>query len=180
MDTSRRTGLTWGLILILAGLVFLAAQIVPGVFGWVGQFTWPWFVIGAGVLLLLIGILTNAPGMAVPACIVGGIGGILYWQNMTGNWESWAWIWALIPGFAGIGTVVMGLWQGKISVALGGLWTIAISVVLTIVFASFLGGPRLLGQYWRYWPVLLIVLGLVSLAQYFTRPQQVVEKDETA
>jgi hypothetical protein len=172
MDASRRAGLTWGVLLILAGLIFLAAQVVPAMFGWVGDLSWPLFVIGAGLVLLLIGIASNQPGMTVPACIVGGIGGILYWQNTTGNWESWAWIWAMIPGFAGIGTIVMGLWEGKLGVALGGVWTILVSLVLTVVFASFLGGPRLLGQYWHYWPVLLIVLGLISLAQYFIRPRQ--------
>ena len=169
MEASRKNALTWGLILILAGLVFLAIQVFPGLFNWAGEFTWPWFVVGAGVLLLLVGVITNEPGMAVPACIVAGVGGILYWQANTGNWGSWAWIWALIPGFAGLGTVLMGLWQGKMGIVFGGLSSIVVSIILTIIFASFLGGPRILGQYWRYWPVLLIFLGLMSLGQYFLR-----------
>lgn len=173
MEANRRAGLIWGILLILAGLVFLGAQVFPDLFSWMGEITWPWFVIGAGVLLLLIGIVSNQPGMIVPACITSGVGAILYWQNMTGNWESWAWIWALIPGFAGIGTMLMGLWQGKLSVVLGGLWSIGLSLVMTAIFASFLGGPRFLGQYWRYWPVLLILLGLLSLVRHFSRPQHI-------
>jgi hypothetical protein len=43
--------------------------------------------------------------MAVAACIIGGIGGILYWQSYTGDWASWAYVWTLIPGFSGIGII---------------------------------------------------------------------------
>ena len=42
-------------------------------------------------------LLTGQPGMLVPACIVGGIGGMLYWQNLTGDWASWSYSWSLIP-----------------------------------------------------------------------------------
>ena len=96
--------------------------------------------------------------MAVPACIVGGIGGLLYWQNATGNWESWAYAWALIPGFVGVGVVLSRLLGGGGRKALqeGGS-LILISLALFAVFGSWLGGLNLFGD---YWPVLLILWGV--------------------
>lgn len=43
-----------------------------------------------------------------------------------------------------------------------GAKAILVSLVMFVIFGSFLGGPITLG---RYWPVLLIVLGLFLLGQ---------------
>ena len=164
MNKRRRTGLVGGLILILLGLWFLAMQIMPGLQTLINlELSWPLFVIGAGLLLLILGLLTGEPGMAVPACIVGGIGVLLYYQNQTGNWASWAYAWTLIPGFAGVGAILAGLLgdKPKQSVRDGGN-LILISAVMFLIFSSFLGGQNLLGP---YWPVLLILLGLWFLIQ---------------
>lgn len=164
METSRKSTLTWGVILILVGLIVLVFQFYPDLWSVLGEGTWPLIVVAAGIGLAIIGLLTGVPGMAVPACIVTGIGGLLYWQNATGNWGSWAYAWALIPGFAGVGVMLTGLLEGKGSTVRDGAWTTLVSLVMFAIFASFLGGPRWLG---RYWPVLLIVLGIVSLARYY-------------
>lgn len=169
MEGSRRSALVGGVVLILLGLFFLVSQVAPGLWGWVGPLSWPLIVVGVGAFLLLIGLASNAPGMAVPACIVGGIGLLLYWQNATGNWESWAYAWTLIPGFAGVGTILMGLWGGKWRHVADGAGTVLVSLILFAVFASFFGGPFSLG---KYWPVLLILLGLFSLGRYFWRQQR--------
>jgi hypothetical protein len=103
-------------------------------------------------------LLVNEPGMAVPACIVAGIGGILYYQNETGDWASWAYAWALIPGFVGVGTILAGLFGGEFRKSLrDGGTLILISVILFAIFSSLLGGKSYLGV---YWPVLIILLGL--------------------
>jgi hypothetical protein len=122
---------------------------------------WPLIVIGVGAFLFLFGLLVGAPGMAVPASIVAGIGGILMWQNATGEWESWAYAWTLIPGFVGVGIALEGLFGGRARKAISdGAWMILISLTLFLVFGSFLGGPVALGG---YWPALLIVLGVLFL-----------------
>ncbi len=94
-----------GVILILLGTFFLIAQWVPGVREWLGPLSWgrdwPLIVIGLGVLQLVMGVVQGVPGMAVPFAILTGVDGILYWQNLTGNWGSWSYIWSLIPGFLG-------------------------------------------------------------------------------
>jgi len=117
--------------------------------------------------LLIIGLLTGVPAMAIPACIVGGIGGLLYWQNSTGNWESWTYAWTLIPGFVGVGTILSGLLGGEPRQSVrGGFWLVAISLALFAFFGSFLGGLNLLGP---YWPALLILLGLLLLVRSLFR-----------
>ncbi len=178
MTSSQRSALAGGIVLILLGIVFLVGQLVPSLWSWVNEFSWPLIVIGVGVFLLLIGVLTNAPGMAVPACIVGGIGALLWWQNRTGNWESWAYAWTLIPGFVGIGTIVMGLWEGKWSGIRGGLWLVLISVIMFAVLGSLFGGlfGGNLGFLGKWWPIALIALGVLSLIDYVTRPHKVDDR----
>ena len=54
-------------------------------------------------------ILNNVPGLSIPAFIIGGIGGLLYYQNATGDWNSWAYAWTLIPGFVGLGLLFFSI-----------------------------------------------------------------------
>lgn len=171
MDRGRRSALFFGFLLIIVGIILLAIRWVPGLEGWAERiFDWPVIIIGVGAFLLVLGLVTNTPGLAVPACVVGGIGGILYWQNATGNWESWSYIWALIPGFVGVGVILDGLLSGRLRNTLGGgLWLILISLIMLVIFGSFLGGWAWTGDLRRYWPALLILLGLFILGQGILR-----------
>lgn len=169
MARRTRSSMVGGILLILLGLFFLAYQMMPESMTWLRiEVSWPLIVVGVGLFLLVFGLLVGAPGMAVPACVVGGIGALLYWQNATGNWDSWSYAWALIPGFVGIGVILTGLLGGeKLRESLeGGFWLILISMVMFAIFGSFLGGLTLFGS---YWPALLIVLGLVVLVRSFLK-----------
>lgn len=105
--------------------------------------------------------------MAVPACVVGGIGGLLYWQNTTGNWQSWAYAWTPIPGFVGVGIIMAAaLGEGGRQAVSGGLWLAFISLMLFTIFGSFFGAFGFLGD---YWPALLILVGLLILVQNLFR-----------
>jgi hypothetical protein len=102
--------------------------------------------------------------MAVTAAIVAGIGGIFYYQDMTENYDSWSYMWALIPGFVGVGTVVAGLLGDKTARNLKhGLNLMVISAVLFLIFSSLFGGFTLLGNYGP--AILLILLGLWVLGK---------------
>ncbi len=166
MAQADRGRIATALVLILLGAWFLAVQFLPGLEIYAfNQTTWPLAIVGLGGLLGLFAIVTWVPDLLVPACIVAGIGGLLYWQNLTGHWESWAYAWTLIPGFVGVGVFLTGLLRGRLRQAIvGGGWLILISAVMFLIFSSFLGGPVLLGA---YWPVLLILLGVIFLAQSF-------------
>lgn len=164
MNKRNRSTIGLGLLLVLLGGFLLAVQLYPPLETWMqAYFAWPWYVIGAGILMLLFGMAVGAPGMAIPAAIVGGIGAILYYQNITGDWGSWSYMWSLIPGFVGVGIILDELLEGKGRKAITeGLPLVVISAALFLVFGSFLGGPITLG---KYWPVLLILLGLWVMLQ---------------
>jgi hypothetical protein len=168
MSTQKRTNLIAGLLLILLGLALLAAQFLPDVNLWIPFWGWPMYVMAAGGVLLLMGLLFGEPDMAVPACIVTGIGGILAWQNTTDNWTSWSYVWALVPGFAGLGVFISGLFKkgenARESLS-EGLEMMLVSGVLFVIFSSVFG-KSVLGP---YWPVLLIALGVWSLGRAFFR-----------
>ncbi len=172
MDGGRRATLAFGVMLILIGVFFLILRFVPGLQQWFDQyFLWPLAIVAFSILLLLIGLLAGIPAMVVPACIFGGIGGLLYWQSVTGNWDSWAYAWALIPGFVGVGLFLLGLTSARERKNIGaGIWMMFISGVMFLIFGSvfgaFRGGWSLLAT---YWPVLLIFLGALSLIEALLR-----------
>ncbi len=170
MERRQASGVVWALALILLGVALLVVQLVPGLAAWVGgERGWPLIVVAVGALLLVIGLAAGAPGMAVPACIVAGVGALLYWQNLTGNWASWAYAWTLVPGFVGVGVALAGALGGRWRQVRAGLWQVLISLILFGIFASFLGGPALVG---RYWPALLIVLGLLLMVRVLLHPRR--------
>lgn len=154
----RKTNLVGGIILILLGLLFLAREIAPEYFEF---WDWPFIIIGLGILFFIWAIVSQTGGLAVPGAILSGIGGIFYYQNITGDWGSWSYIWALIPAFVGVGIFLGGLIDRNYKEAInGGLTLIIISAILFLVFGSAFGLNTSLAQ---YWPVLLIALGLISL-----------------
>jgi hypothetical protein len=166
MEKRNRTQLVLGLILILVAGWLIATRINPALANFIRlpEFDWPMWVVFAGAVLLVIGLLVGAPGMAVPACIVAGIGGILYYQNFTGNWESWAFMWTLIPGFVGIGSILSGiLGEDFKSSVRQGLNSILVSAVLFAIFGSFFHAWNTFGIYGTYVPIALIFLGGIWL-----------------
>ena len=165
----NRTNLILGLLLVLIGGWLLISRQVPAVQDWLDTYwSWPMWTIGAGLIIFLIGLLTGAPGMAIPASIVAGIGGILYYQNQTNDYGSWSYMWALIPGFVGVGTILAGLLGDNTRRNLAhGLNLVIISTVLFLVFATFFGGLSILGDYGA--AIILILLGAYILIRGFVR-----------
>jgi hypothetical protein len=160
MNKHQRTNMALGVILILAGLAFLSLRFIPGLYLSEAAL-WPLIVMGSGLALFIIGVFVEAPDMAVPACIVAGVGGILYWQNLTGDWASWSYMWTLFPGFAGVGIIIAGLMAGRGSHAFwSGLNALATSLILFLIFGSFFGAFVSLGT---YWPLLLVAVGVILL-----------------
>lgn len=155
------------LFLIILGLWYLLIELSPQIerFAY-GRETWPLQIIGVGALLALLGLATWSPGMMIPAAIVGGIGGLLYWQNATGNWGSWAYAWALIIIFVGIGIALTGLMEKSRGTLVGAGWTVFVGVVQFLIFGAFLGGSVLIQ---KFWPVAIILLGVILLARGFVR-----------
>ena len=165
----NRTNLFLGLLLILIGGWMILTNQVPALHEWLqAHSTGSVYTIGAGALILLLGLFLGAPGMAIPAAIVAGIGGILYYQELKHDYSSWSYMWTLIPGFVGVGTILAGVLGENTSHNLSrGLRLLVTSAVLFLAFGTFLGGLSILGQYGA--PILIILLGVYILARGFMR-----------
>ena len=148
-------------ILIGLGLLFLAFNFLDMDLGKV----WPliFFVIGAGFYVPVLVMPQARAGLAalfVPGTIMIGLGLIFMYNTLTDDWGSWAYAWALIPAFVGIGLILasrLGNWQGDSARA--GLWLAIGSGVGFSVLAMFFGS-RTFGT---IGPILLIGLGVLLL-----------------
>jgi len=181
----RRGSFTFGVLLILLGAWFLVVRFVPDLGTWVEQFAgWPVWVLGPGLVFILAGLISGVTELMIPGSIISGIGLILYYQDTTGNWESWSYMWALIIVAVGVGVFLSHLFRGKVRKAFeeGGP-PIMTGLVLFLIFGSIFraafGQNPLLGD---YWPLLLVFLGLWMLIRPMFRrgkkkPQVTVNVD---
>jgi peptidoglycan/LPS O-acetylase OafA/YrhL len=161
-DTSRNAG---AYILIGLGVLFLAGQIFN--FSFFGAL-WPLIVMIPGLVFLYFAFNgdKNAAGLVFPGTIITGTGAILFYQNITNHWESWAYVWALYPAFVGLGLIFMGRRTGDRNQEKTGREMVRWS---TIAFAGFwalfeliiFGGDRIFGNILL--PVVLIGAGLLML-----------------
>ncbi len=163
----NRSTLFLGLLLIVVGGWLIATRQVPSLREFTENMSGAMWTVGAGLLILLLGLLTGNPGLAVPASIVAGIGGILYYQDVNNDYASW-YFWMLIPSFVGVGMILAGLLGERTSRNLGrGLRSVATGIVLFLVFGTLFGNLTILGAYGV--PILIILLGLYILARGFLR-----------
>ncbi len=159
MNRNGRTQLALGVILILLGAWFLLDKSVPAFHSIFEKYTeWPMnmFLIGAGILI--VGLVIGQPGLAVPAAVVTGIGGIFYYFENIGSNADW-YMWFLVLGFVGIGSIIAGLLGDNTAHNIKrGLNMMVFSTILFLVFSSFFGGWAMLGNYVP--AIMLILLGL--------------------
>jgi hypothetical protein len=153
-----------GTALVLGGLLLLLFRF----FSW--TFAWPLFILGPGIALLLAAALGGraASALFVPGSIVTTIGTILLVQNATDHFESWAYVWALIPASVGVGLMLHGehtenpelVAQGRQQAGIFAL----VFVIAAVFFEAFIFGD-LFGT-WVFrtaLPLLLIAAGVFLL-----------------
>jgi len=168
----KKSNSTAGLVLIVLGGVLLVLQVFPGLKAWFNfTFSWPMIIVFVALALLIIGLLTGEPNMAIPACIVGGIGGILYLQvTRVLTWQSWAYLWTLVPGFSGVGMLIAGLFNWKRKQIGEGLESILTSAVLFTIFGSVFGDVFGRFPLKVYLPFVLIALGVLMFIRALVQP----------
>jgi hypothetical protein len=158
-----------GLVLVLIGAALFAGQLFDVGIDDIG---WPFFVIAAGVAVLVIGLaVANEQGMVIGGTITTTVGLVLLYQNNTGRWESWAYAWALVgPAASGLGLALWGIRSGNGSDVRNGTWGLlgglAIFVVGFLFFEGVIGigGDRLSLPGWLL-PVAVIGIGVVVLGR---------------
>ena len=159
MQTNRSNtgGLIAGTLLIVFGLMALAGQFFRMV-DW--DFLWPFAIIGFGALFF-VAMFAGGKGtaaFAIPGSIVGGIGLVLLFQNLTQHWESMSYFWTLVVLFVGVGIYVMGWYGGDENQKRSGFRVMKIGFLLFIIFGAFF--EMMFSSFSNIiFPVLLILLG---------------------
>ena len=174
-----------GILLVVGGAAAFLFQAAGFQFDeLVGRDGWPFLVIIPGLALLAGATLVERPngvGLAIAGSIVTTVGGILLYQNVTDNWESWAYVWALIPTAAGVAMVVYGTWVDHDGLIVTGGRIALIGAVLFLAGLWFFGSlfssgqvPLDLGEWWPVVPIIIggaIVLSSIG-GSGTTRPHQ--------
>jgi hypothetical protein len=158
-----------GALLAVAGVGwFVARSLGLDPFGSIADAGWPFFVIIPGVILMLSSLIPKPPrglGFAIAGSIVTTVGLVLFYQETTDDWESWAYAWALVgPGAAGLGMLVYGLIFGQRDLVSVGLRLAAVGAGVFVVgywfFETVFATGRAPVDLGAWWPVVAIVAGL--------------------
>ena len=154
MQTNRSNvgALVGGALLIAFGLLALASQVFRTV-DW--SFLWRF---GALFFVAMFASGKQAAALAIPGSIIGGIGLVLLFQNITRHWESMSYFWTLIILFVGIGIYIMGWYGSDVKQKQSGLRVMKIGFVLFVIFGAFF--EMIFSSFSNIvFPVLLIILG---------------------
>jgi len=158
-----------GIVLMGVGIVFFLLNILDVNYG---RFGWPFFIIIPGTVLFISAFAVDE-SMGQALAIAGGIittaGTILFYQNLTSHWTSWAYAWALVaPGSIGLAQFIFGSLRKQTKMVKEGRQLLLIG--LAIFFGGFVFFELIIGisgfRLGRYgWPILLIALGVVLLVR---------------
>lgn len=169
MSRRRRRGSSGiGWMLLGAGALLLLGTVLG--FGFWGLL-WPAFIIVPG-LAMFYGVKRlgrSATILTVPATMVTTLGLMLFIQNLTGLWGTWAYAWTLLfPGSLGLGLAVYGELARKPraeelgeNMAKVGLGMFLVGAVLNVIFG--VGGWITGAVGGLFLPLLLIGIGISML-----------------
>ncbi|RJP48963.1 MAG: hypothetical protein C4583_13670 [Anaerolineaceae bacterium] len=148
----------FGIVLILFVAFLVAEKQFPAIREWVSTNTaYPLNIILVGIVIFVLSIWSGVTGCATIATLVAGVGGILYYQKVTGNSEPI--LWTLIPAFIGVGMIQSGLFSGVTQKAKVGTQLIGFSIMVFVICAVIFGRSQLLGGTYGL-AIILIPLGV--------------------
>jgi len=159
MQTNRSNigAFVGGAILIAFGLLSLTGQLFRAL-NW--NFLWPFIIIAIGGVFFVAMFAggKSAAALAIPGSIVGGIGLVMLFQNLTRHWESMSYFWTLIILFVGTGIYIMGWYAADTKQKESGWRVMKIGFILFIIFGTFF--EMIFSNFSSIlFPVLLIVAG---------------------
>lgn len=182
-------GSVFGTLGAILGSVFGAlGSIIGSVFTTIGNIAsidWPFFIILPGLAVLAVAFFGSASiaPLAVLGSVVTGTGLILLYQDMTGRFETWAYLWALYPVFVGAALMFVASRTDNPEMADGGRKSVMTGLLMTAGFGLFFelifnGGFDLIFQYGI--PAALIIGGYLLLRKRDAAPVQEKPKHELA
>lgn len=161
------SNLLLGGIMIGLGVLFLLGELFNIS---LGAWAWPLFILVPGALMLATGLRLSdesGVGLTIAGTIVATVGLILFVQNLTGWWASWAYAWALVaPTSVGVAQILNGNRRHQEKMRRDGRSLIKIGLTMFVVgfiFFELIIGVSGFGLGSLGWPVLLIAFGLYLL-----------------
>lgn len=169
IETTNRGAVVVGTLLIATGILFMIVNALPGID--MSQM-WPGIFVAVALALLLPAWILPSHRQALAALMIPGtillvLGAVFTYQVLTNDWESWAYVWALIPASVGAGlwsAARAGYWGSGASTV--GIWLLGGGLVAFVIFAAFLGGDSPLA---RGAPLALIALGALITGSALVR-----------
>jgi peptidoglycan/LPS O-acetylase OafA/YrhL len=164
MQTNRPNpaALIGGVLLITLGLLFLAGQVLRDL-NWGLIWSFPTIGFGALFFVAMFASGKQAAGLAIPGSIIGGIGTVLLFQNITHHWETMSYIWTLIILFVGTGIYIMGWYSGDENQKDSGMRVMKVGFILLIIIGVFF--EMIFSPFRNFiFPILLILLGIYLVA----------------
>jgi hypothetical protein len=157
------SGKVLGVLLMALGALLLVGQ-------WfridVGHWGWPFFIIVPGVVTFIVGSATEGQTgrpLMIAGSMMAAVGLLLFYQNMTDHWASWAYGWALIaPTAFGVGEIMYGLLKDDPQTVSTGTRLVTIGLVVFFagaVFFELVLGIGGFGMSAWVWSVVLIGVG---------------------
>ena len=127
-----------GFALVTVGVLLLVARL----FSWNLGGLWPLLILIPGVALLVAAALggTSVSALFVPGSVVTTLGVIFFFQNATDYFESWAYVWALLPAAVGVGLLLYGQRSGNLELVSIGRRLAGIFALVFLVAAVFFEG----------------------------------------
>jgi hypothetical protein len=177
-----------GSVIVVIGAVAYFLELASvDIASWLGGSGWTLFVIVPG-LGLLIGAAFLRDGAALPAIVAGAVvttvGALLLYQDQAAHYESWAYVWALIPASVGIALAVHGLRFHRSELVTVGTRMVAVFGIVLLVGAWFFEtifqtnqAPFDLGDNWQ---IALVALGSVLFVAGLLRGSTGGGSDEAA
>ena len=181
MAQSQRN--TFGAILLIGlGIVFLVGQVFNVNLWNIVGFSWPVFVLIPGVIFLALAFTGDErmAGFSFPGTIITGTGLILWYQNVTDNWQSWAYMWTLYPAFVGLALMFTGWRKADERLRGVGRRFVTYSLIGFLAFAGFFelmifhANGALTG-----WLMPLLLIGVGGYLFISGRGGHVIEKRKT-
>lgn len=158
-----------GIILVSVGAAFLLAElnIIKS------EMIWPMFILAPGLGFLIMYFYNenrraNA-GLLIPGMITSLIGAFFFYLNAT-DWKNMEFLWPVFPMIVGVSFLAFYFGGGRQKKDQGILIPAGILLgvgILFVIFARFS---------YKFWPVILIVLGLIMLVN--TRKREGKEEKE--
>lgn len=169
MNTLERGRVVAAIFLIGLGVVLFGLNFFPTLKAGI---TWPviFFIFTAAFYLPPLIWPEARQGLAalfIPGSVMLVLGSIFSYNMFSGDWESWSYIWALIPAGVGFGLMLaawIGQW-GK-STMWAGLWIMLSSVTVFSILSALFGSVTLKSV----GPVLLIFSGIMLIVQTLIKP----------